>query len=398
MKKFKIVLVSVVALILCLLCVTGNTFSWFSRPKELSGKQLDLTSKKYFSSVLDNIEIKSYSSSDGVNYGTTEVKGFSETSGVASGARKYYRTDIYNTGVNPQSVSLYLESLTFGNNTDGFALGVNGPSKTFKKFTEEVNNELVSTDKMRVYFQPKNQTNWQGGYYNVCYGVTGDPSHYVELKQTPTAGTYYADIPANAKKLFFAVKDYTKSWQRTQTFTDLVGDGQTPLNSFVFMISGRYDSTYNNAQADKQVVNGSNIATYYKTVKLTKNADFPAGLVVNQNYIAKSISYSSSNNSVFTVSSDGKITGVGLGTATLTVETVGESYGDKSKVTTTVVVTDKVDSISDVPVVTNVEIQPSVLDTDTNSHLPSVSIYWYIKNDSTQDGMTYTIPELYLTL
>jgi hypothetical protein len=26
------------------------------------------------------------------------------------------------------------------------------------------------------------------------------------------------------------------------------------------------------------------------------------------------------------------------------------------------------------------------------------SVYWYIKNDSTSTGMTYTIPEIYVTL
>ena len=400
MKKFKIVLVSVVALILCLLCVTGNTFSWFSRPKELSGKQLDLTSKKYFSSVLDNIEIKSYSSSDGVNYGTTEVKGFSEISGIASGNRRYFRTDIYNKGANAQSVSLYLDSVTFASNCDGFALGVNGPSKTYKTFFENNRNESATKDTMRVYFQPKGQTNWTGGNYYVCYGVTNDPRHYVNLSATPTSGTYYADIPSNATKLFFSVKKDGEeaSWQRTQTFTDIVGDGLSPLNSRVYWITGIYDTNaYNNAQAGHQAVDGANIVSYHKTINVSKGSVFPAGLVVNQNYIGESITYSSSDKSVFTVNSNGDITGVGVGSATLTTKVTGESFDDTYSVTTTVNVFDTVVSATDVPIVTNVNVQPSVADTD-GVVAPSVSVYWYIKNDSEKSAMTYNISNLYLTL
>ncbi len=397
MKKFKIVLAAVLACVLCLLCITGNTFSWFSRPKELEGNQLDF-SETYSSSVKENITFATYESSDGVTYGTTPVTNFSESSGVDSGARKYYRTDIINTGANAQSVSLYLKSLTFGSNADGLALGVNGPSKNYRTFTTQANGEVVSTNKMRVYFQPDNKTNWTGGAYNVCYGVTNDPSHYVELKLTPKSGTYYADIPSNAKKLFFAVKDWKESWQRTQTFTDIVSDGQTPLSSRVFKINGSYDNTYNNAQADKYAVDGANIAYYYQTINLTTNSSFNAGLVVNEHYIADSITYTSSNTSVFTVDSNGVITGVGKGTATLTVNVKGESFNDTDKVETEVVVTDSVNSVSDVPVVTNVKVLPSVLDSDGTTHIPSVSVYWYIKNDSGKDDMTYTIPEVYLTL
>lgn len=407
MKKFKIVLVSVVALILCLLCVTGNTFSWFSRPKELSGKQLDLTSKKYFSSVLDNIEIKSYSSSDGVNYGTTEVKGFSETSGVASGARKYYRTDIYNFGANAQSVSLYLESLNLDSNAEGLSIGVNGPTKTFKKLSSDSALVVDEIYKQNVYLglheievnegKLTNNVDFVHAWNNneIIYDAfwsdisdTGSTANYIDTSGWKQKETYkiYA-VPIDSRCNYMKLKSKYNGWINTEAHIYDSSTNEYKNNTIIFY---EYGNRYYVDAVSSDF--NSRLDTFYSsaTVKTDQTVNLAA------TYHGKSISYSSSNNNIATVSSSGVVTGVSAGTAIITVKVYG-IYGDCIESDCIVTVTSSDDQYNDVPIVTNVNVQPSVVDAYGETQ-PSISIYWYIKNDSDKNAMTYNISNLYLTL
>ena len=411
MKKFKIVLVSVVALILCLLCVTGNTFSWFSRPKELSGKQLDLTSKKYYSSVLDNIEIKSYSSSDGVNYGTTEVKGFSEISGVASGNRRYFRTDIYNKGANAQSVSLYLDSITFASNCDGFALGVNGPSKTYKNFTfseEAVVSEIylqnvylglnkIEVDEGKLTGKVDYIHSWGNGLESDAFWSpsgpeknpivnTGKVAQFEDSsgwKETRDYYMYAGLIDSRCNQMMLKTKDF---WFEHLKPTIYNSNGYVN-NTMIFY---EYGNKYY-AEAEISDFN-SRLDTFYSKahVQVGESANLAA------TYHGKSIEYTSSNDAIATVSDAGVVTGVSAGSAIITVKVYG-TYGDCISSQCVVSVSSGANSLTDVPIVTNVNVQPSVADTD-GVVAPSVSVYWYIKNDSEKSAMTYNISNLYLTL
>lgn len=393
MRKFKIALVALLAVVLAVLCVTGSTFSWFSRPKTLTGKQLDLPASAN-SSVTDGLSFETYASSDGVTYDTTTVTNFSETAGLDSGARKYYRTDIFNSGTDAQSVSLYLQSLTLNSNGDAFALGVNGPTKNYKAVNNSFTGNMTHTGKMRVYFQPKDV--WNDDLFDIYVDGSWNCNltYHGEISGKKT---YFADIPSSASKIYFKVANKNENYQRTAEYS-VSSVGLSQKKSYVFYLNTGLDgSGYINSAYSS--VTGSNFISYYSSITLGLNDTFPAALTKGTHYIGGSIEYYSGNESIFTVDiSTGLITPISAGTAKLYSKIVDSSYDDDWQVETTVTVTTvDGDSIPDVPIVTNVAVLPSEVDSDGVIY-PSVSVYWYIKNDSGSDGLKYTIPELYLTL
>lgn len=410
MKKSKIILVSVLAVVLCIMCVTTTTFSWFTRPQALQGDSLGWN-VDYKTSFGNGVTMTTYASTDnGQTYDeTAEVTSFSDTTGIGAGNRKCYRTDITNSGEAEQSVSLYLSQLTLpANPTGNFYLGVNGPLKTYKNYSKKVETSSSSTrtsgSTMRIYFQPKSSsmteinTSWKDKNYYVCYGVSASPSNYTALSATGKSGTYYADIPSNATQLFFSVQDWKEAYQRTQTFTDIVGDGQSQTQSLVFYLNGEFNSS-NNAVADKAKVSGANIINYYSTISVPMDKTFSAALASGTDYIGKTVEYYSGSESVFTVDkTSGLITPVATGTAKLYTKVTGESYSDTKQVETTVTVTAVPDvpqgNFSDVPIVTNLKVAGKSSDGNATTE----SVYWYIKNDSDSGPMTYTIGDVYLTL
>lgn len=413
MKKLKILIVPVLAVILCVMCVTTSTFSWFTRPQTSKGDSLGW-SINYETSVGSGVTMKTYASTDG---GSTyneaqEITSFSNASGIAAGERVWYRTDITNNGNAPQSVSLYLSKLTLPENTQGsFNLGVNYPLKTYKNYSfgggsnaSDISVKKPSNSKMRIYFQPKSSTmsdpdvNWKGKDYYVCYGESASPSSYLALTQIDSTGTYYADIPSTATQLFISVRDWKKSYQRTQTFTDIKSDGQSQTQSLVFYLNGTYDSSANNnAQAEKSKVGGANIVNYYSTITIPAQKTFPATLASGTDYIGGKIEYVSSNSAVFTVDTEGNIMAVAEGTATLTTKITGADFSDTISVDTSVTVTKaatvNTDGITDVPIVTNLKVNGR----SDVGEATTKSVYWYIKNDGT-GALTYTIEDVYLTL
>lgn len=409
MKKSKLVLVSVLALALCFMCLTSMTFSWFNRPQTQKGDSLGWDID-YEISVGSGVSMVTYESTDGgVNYNEdSPVTEFSNSAGIAPGERKWYRTDIINNGASAQSVSLYLSKLSLTPDAEGsFYLGVNAPLKTYKNYFDEGSfvtaSEKAARSTMRVYFQPKSgsmsqpDNNWINRNYYVCYGVDSAPSNYLALSQTPTSGTYYADIPANATQLFFSVQDWKHSYQRTQTFTDLKSDGQSDVSSLVFYLDGTYDKTYDNAWAQKvKVTEGANVVNYYNSITLPAEESFDASLVAGTDYIGNSITYTSENNSIFTVdSASGTISAKTQGEAKLITEVKG-TFNDTVRVETTVKVGKAVSKAvtADVPIVTNFRVNGI----NDEGEATVESIYWFIKNDSESGTLIYNVEDIYLTL
>lgn len=416
MKKLKIIIVSLLAVILCVMCVTTSTFSWFTRPQSNKGNGFGLDFNYEISTGRD-VTMHTYASNDdGKTYvETNEINNFSND-GLAAGKRICYRTDLINSGTAAQSVSLYMSKLTMPDGANGsFYLGVNNPLKTYKQYPKITNSgssgsttyTKASNNKMRIYFQPKNSTkaepdvNWKDKNYYVCYGINSYPSSYLALKQINSSGTYYADIPSVATQLFFSVQDWTESYQRTQTFTNIKSDGQSQTQSLVFYLNGTYDSNVNNnAQADKSIVTGAYIANYYSTINIPVGSTFNAALNSSTDY-AGNIEYyhDASYSSIFTANKDtGEIEAKEVGTSKLYTKVVGE-YGDVFQVETTVNVvaanSDVVDTGStDIPIVTNVKVGGV-----TEENKPGVvSVYWFIKNDSGNGSLQYSIDDIYLTL
>ena len=420
MKKIKIIVVSVLALVLCLMCVTTSTFSWFPRPKENKGSSLGLDFD-YAVSDGAGISMSTYSSSDGINYSEAAVTDFSNSTGLASKACAYYRTDIMNTGTVPQSVSLYISQLTMDSSSTGnFFLGVNDPLKTYKQYPKITNSgssgsttytkENVAESTVRIYFQPNNVDSWKESATTIKIRCgTGDVSNpnftdgitMTYISSYSTARTLYADIPSNTTVCQIYANDDTTGANATpyMLLSAYCPEFSSNMKSYLFVLRSE-TIVYSNHNCDTHKVdNGANIYSQYKTINISQGDRFTASLISGTDYTGKEIHYYDDNSGVFTANeTTGEIKANAVGTSTLYTKVVGE-YGDAFQVETTVNVVaanpDVVDTGStDIPIVTNVKVGGV-----SDENKPGVvSVYWFIKNDSDNRPLKYSIRDIYLTL
>ena len=398
MKKLKILLVTSLALLLCLLCVMSNTFSWFTRPQSLTGNSLELNDT-YNTSVNDgSITMATYASSDGETYGESAVTAFNNTSGLAAGSRKYYRTDIINSGNYDQTVSLYLSNLTLSSDTGNFFLGVNSPTKTYKQYggATTATGKVASTiNKQNVYLglhseEISDLTN-NADYLHVWDNNNNSVDIYLsQMENTGRTDNYHADNGFNSTETFnmySATIDTKYTGMKFKCKNSWLGSDTIIANNNTiayYKWGGKYYAdTEKSGQAAKLV-------SYYSSASVGKGSS----ISIQATASGESIQYSSSNTSVATVDSNGNVTGVGAGSATITVKVYGV-YGDCLESTCSVQVTSSDKSLTDVPIVTNVLV-PKGAGTETGTTVESV--YWYIKNDATSGTLKYTISDVYLTL
>ena len=394
MKKLKIIVVSSLAVVLCLLCATTSTFSWFARPQSNQGDRFGLDFN-YDISTGTGVTMRTYASvDDGKTYvETDEITAFSNTEGLAAGNRICYRTDLINSGTAAQSVSLYLSKLTMPDSVTGsFYLGVNSPLKTYKSYygdnAKTIQKEESTINKKNVYVgfntnQTYTPTNYQVHWWdNSNTKYNGDSS--VKAYFSPNKeGSYdnqkynmsYATIPwdANAVKL-----RQGETWYGNDN-TDIA------KNNTILMFKEGNDFKTMYKMSDV----AAGIEKFYSSANVTQ------GNTIDLAAIAQgTVAYTSSNESVATVAKNGTVTAKNAGTAIITVKSTG-IYGDE-------ITADCVLSVSsvqgntknDVPVVTNVKVPGVYADNEPGI----VSVYWFIKNDSSTGPITYTIDDLYLTL
>ena len=113
MKKSKFTLVIVLGLVLCLLCGTTTTFSWFNRPGVRKGESLSW-SGDYNVTNGKNITAVTYAASkpDGSVYDTAPFD-FNTLKTVPAHKTKYFCTEIKNTETTPQFLcSLIIRIIT----------------------------------------------------------------------------------------------------------------------------------------------------------------------------------------------------------------------------------------------------------------------------------------------
>ncbi len=395
MKKSKILIVSVLAVVLCIMCTTSMTFSWFTRPRTDSGNKLLLPAKTYDISNGNAVQFTTYESSDnGVSY-ETEVTNFAGTASIAPGKRKMYRTDVINGSSVPQSVSLFLSQLSIPSETSGqFYLGVNNPLKTFKPYgTNAVNNdskEEVYVNKRNIYVGFVDNVTYTPGnfyihYWNDSIGLMGDSTvsstklgvgnYTVKSNYSHDYNMYCATIPYEANALCL------------MTGSNAVpGGNNITLDTLNTVVWFHYDGSYQVEYKMSGVSAG--IKNFYSSAKVK------VGNTINLAATGQgTITYSSSNSSVARVNSSGVVTGVGKGTATITATSKGV-YGDVVTSSCEVTVYDGSSNAIDlVPVVTNVKVDAATAEGATTK-----SIYWYIKNNSETATLTYTLSGLDLTL
>ncbi|MGN1433170.1 MAG: Ig domain-containing protein [Ruminococcus sp.] len=401
MKKSKIIVVSVLAVILCFMCVTTSTFSWFTRPQTKTGDSLGWNIN-YDTSVGNGVTMKTYVSKDSGNTydETAEITSFSNSTGLGAGDRIYYRTDITNNGDSPQSVSLYLSKLTLPEDTQGsFCLGVNDPLKTYKTYGSSAasSGEKVASavNEQNVYVALHNSeidkltAKLTSGYVHAWSSSGGD------------SDCYWSNVVDTGKTGSWDVG----YWSSAQTFRIYAAKVKYSSTNFMLYTSDGWQESAKPSIASQNTIGYFEYGgTYYVTALTSSSAAgintfYSSASITAGNTIdlaatgIGTITYSSSDTSVATVDSSGVVTGVKSGTTTITATSTGV-YGDTITATCTLTVVAKESNVkSDVPIVTNLKVN-GVSDV---GEATTESIYWYIKNDSSA-ALTYTIEDVYLTL
>lgn len=436
--RLKAVLVALLAVVLVAVCVSATTFSWFQpRPNSDTGNALSLAipyGDKAPGVQNETLPMKAYDG-NGITMltylSTDDAIHFSETPAdpATSGSldpkqRKYYKTVLTNSGSTDQRVSLYIKNFTPGGETGvNICVGTNQPVKSFKNYSQydvvipSPAGSKAKGNTKRVYFDPlgsvpsdstynSHRSTWGGSNFWVRSGNNVDSGYSSEVKMTATqkSGVYYADIPVNNNQLYICcTNENVQNYQRTQTFTNLNGDGLSSTSSLMFYTNGTY-TDYNNAWAGKKSTTGASFGNYYSSVSLyygaTPAQSISVGLTQGsgKDYCGSSITYEpldSDSAAVFSVDSSGLITPLSAGEGTLrcTVKSDNEKKDTAYKDVTVKVIAAPTSgsTIKNAPIVTNLLIKSG----------KSESVWWFIQNgddlysESTATG-TYTLEGIYL--
>lgn len=398
MKKSKLLLVTVLALVLCLLCVTTSTFSWLPRPKEDKGNSL-AWNLSYETSVGKDINMTTYElpengrEPDDPHAQLTEVTEFSNSEGIDPGHRKYYRTDIINSGSEAQSISLFLSSLSGLDSTNGkFCLGVNGPLRTYRNYSD-ISSEAGSKiekiiNEKNVYVGFNVNQTYTPQNYAVHWWQTGNDNYNGDSQVQPYFSPNQQGDYANSKyNMSYATIPYDANAVKLRQDNNWYGGNNEDLANkntiIVYSDNGNVNTDYQKSSL------AAGIESFYSSAAVTAGDTIDLAAKGHTD----TFSYTSSNASVATVSSTGMVTAIKAGHTTITVTSTG-SYGDKITATCWLTVHDSVDpgAIFDVPIVTNVKVAPA-----TEAGNTVESVYWYIKNDGSV-ALTYSIGDIYLTL
>ena len=426
MKKSKIILALVLAIMIIVVSISVPTFSWFTRPHNQKGSQAVFGgntgqySLNAYNGYGVSIETKSSATGKEEDYSTADTL---SGSNIPNNNRKYFCTTITNGSGYVQNVSLYARTLSIPTAENGtLVLGVNRPTRSYHDYSTLATETATTTrDAMRVYFQkPKSAPDgWAGTEFYICWnedtntGIeslnsTGSNGTYYKMtycREKDNYYNYYVDIPMTATHAFFACENWGTNnngqpnyKQRTQTLWDLYKDGQTQLQSKVYRLTSNVSNGNTTVSTPPSNVNGACINNYYSSIFVWKNGTYDASLsntnkIPNRedysaNYIG-SLEYYSGNTDVFTVDkTSGTITAVNEGEAILYTKAVGY-FSDSQQVETTVKVTSADNYVfNDVPIVRNIKLAAD----------ESVDVYWYVMNNSTTNALSYTIDEIYVGL
>lgn len=383
MKKSKFTLVIVLGLVLCLLCGTTTTFSWFNRPDVQKGDSLSWNGD-YNVTNGEDITAVTYVAlkPDGSEYSAVPFD-FKTTTTVPAHETKYFCTEVKNTGTASQSISLFLNN----SETNTLSVGVNSPLRTYRRFTSDsqttsyVTKTPSNVNKKNLYIatnvdDPTKYT------MHTWKNVDTDPtdkelSGYIEGKSVNYDNVDYKisyvtiSTEHDHAKLWLGIGD-SKKWFGN----DLVITAQN--NTYVFK--------ENESTAMKQSDPSAGISSFYSRAEAVVGETFDLGAKAQGTVI-----YTSSNTGVATIDNNGKVTANKAGKTTVTVTSTG-AYGDKITAKCELTVSKKPVKSSYIPIVTNMKIEGC---TDTDPVVTKV--YWYIKNDTASDA-EYSLGDLQISL
>lgn len=383
MKKSKFTLVIVLGLVLCLLCGTTATFSWFNRPEVLKGDSLSWHGD-YNVTNGNNITAVTYAASkdDGSEYSAVPFD-FKTPTTVPAHETQYFCTEVKNTGNTPQSISLFLNN----SDTNTLSVGVNSPLRTYRRFTSDsqttsyVTKTPSNVNEKNLYIatnvtDPTIYTmhTWKNGTDSIS---DTDLNGYIEGKTVNYDNVdykiSYVTIPMEHDRAKLWIKDPKKWFGNDLEITDL-------KNTYVF----KADNSTTMIQSEQS----AGISSFYSKAEAVVGERFDLSAKAQG-----TVTYTSSNPNVATVTNDGKVTANKAGTTTVTVTSTG-ACGDKITAKCNLTVSKKPVKSSYIPIVTNMKIEgKGTADSD-----PVVTkVYWYIKNDTQKDAV-YSLGDMQISL
>lgn len=384
MKKSKFTLVIVLGLVLCLLCGTTTTFSWFNRPDVQKGDSLSWRGD-YNVTNGEDITAVTYAATkdDGSEYSAVPFD-FSGSTTVPAHETKYFCTEVKNTGTAPQSISLFLNN----SETNTLSVGVNSPLRTYRRFTSDsqttsyVTKTPSNVNKKNLYIatnvdDPTKYT------MHTWKNVDTDPtdkelSGYIEGESVNYDNVDYKisyvtiSMEHDHAKLWLGIGD-SKKWFGS----DLEITAQN--NTYVF----KADDT---STAMKHSDPSAGISSFYSRAKAVVGKKFDLSAKAQG-----TVTYTSSNTGVATIDNNGQVTAKKAGKTTVIVTSTG-AYGDVITAKCELTVSKEPVKSSYIPIVTNMKIEGKA-DND-----PVVTkVYWYIKNDTASDA-EYSLGDLQISL
>lgn len=379
MKKSKFTLVIVLGLVLCLLCGTTTTFSWFNRPEVQKGDSLSW-SGDYNVTNGKNITAVTYAASkdDGSEY-STDPFNFSGLTTVSAHETKYFCTEVKNTGNAPQSISLFLNN----SETNKLSVGVNSPLRTYKRFTSDSQtSDVVRTpcnvNKKNLYIatnvpDPTKYTmhTWKNGDSD---STNRKLSGYIEDKSVN-----YDNVDYNISYVTIPTEHIrAKLWDGVNTWYGNNLEITDQNNTYVFKAD--------TSTTMKQSGPSAGISSFYS------NAEAVVGKTFDLSAKAQgTVTYTSSKTDVATVDGKGQVIAKKAGKTTVTVTSTG-AYGDKITAKCELTVSKEPAKSLYIPIVTNMKIEGK-----TDSDPVVTKVYWYIKND-TASGAAYSLGDVQISL
>lgn len=385
MKKSKFTLVIVLGLVLCLLCGTTTTFSWFNRPEVQKGDSLSWRGD-YNVTNGNNITAVTYvaTKDDGSEY-STDPFDFKTPTTVPAHETKYFCTEVKNTGTASQSISLFLNNLE----TNKLSVGVNSPLRTYRRFTSDsqttsyVTKTPSNVNKKNLYIatnvdDPTKYTmhTWKNGDSDA---TNRKLSGYIEDKSVN-----YDNVDYNISYVTIPTEHIrAKLWDGHKTWYGNNLEITDQNNTYVFKADTSTTNTYTTMKHSDP---SAGISSFYSRAEAVVGETFDLSAKAQG-----TVTYTSSNIGVATIDNNGKVIANKAGKTTVTVTSTG-AYGDKITAKCELTVSKKPVKSSYIPIVTNMKIEGKA-DND-----PVVTkVYWYIKND-TQNDAEYSLGDLQISL
>lgn len=384
MKKSKFTLVIVLGLVLCLLCGTTATFSWFNRPEVLKGDSLSWHGDYNVTNGKD-ITAVTYAASktDGSEYSAVPFD-FKTPTTVSAHETKYFCTEVKNTGAAPQSISLFLKN----SETNKLSVGVNSPLRTYRRVTSDSQTSYVSKTPCNV-----NEKN--------LYIATNVPDPTIYTMRTRKNGAsdytdkklsgYIERMSGNYDNKAYQISYVTIPIEHDRAQLGLGnGSSQEWFGSDLEITdkNNTYVFKADKSTVMKQSAQSAEISRFYSKAETIVGSKFYLSATAKGK-----VSYASSNIEVATIDNNGQVTANMAGNTTITVTSTGV-YGDKITAKCNLTVSEEPAKSSYIPIVTNMKIEgKGTADSD-----PVVTkVYWYIKND-TQSNAVYSLGDVQISL